>query len=400
MIYFSDFGGVSSPVVRGVPTVDSGSSGTLVWPLPVGATAGDRVVVFFGGYWTFTGGTTGVTLLDDRGGTNWQGRTVTKILDGTDITNGSITTTQTPADHWVAAGVCFVGAAGGVRTWFSSRNSTGATSRSITTDSAPRSGDYAIAFGSGRLNADATSDLGTELDEEHSATKFGVLNGGLRVSNGAVSANFSYGTTPSGDYQSVVVLGGTPSVTLNSSDKHADIALYNGNLTAMKSSGDALRSVRVNTGIAHTGKFYCEFQFLGSASPDSSPFCLVGVSTSSMPLTSYVGHDTNSVGFYQDSGEIYKNLVGTAYGSSWKNGGDRIGIAYDNGKIWARVNGGAWPSGGNPATGTGGYTTGLTGTLYVTLSVHRGTTANHEIRLLPLTGDFIDTPPSGFPALA
>jgi hypothetical protein len=188
-------------------------------------------------------------------------------------------------------------------------------------------------------------------------------------------------------------VGGLPTVTLNPSDKHADITLSAGNLVAQKTTANALRSVRATRGIVHTDSGY--FEMYG-VEIQSSTFILVGVSTSSLAMTDFVGSDANSWGYYQDDGSKYTNNTSSAYGASYPLNTTVIGVAFKNGKLWFAKNN-TWQNSGNPAADTGAAFTGITGTLFPTFSLYLGSSVfPHQIgaRFNPAT--CLYTPPAGF----
>lgn len=184
-----------------------------------------------------------------------------------------------------------------------------------------------------------------------------------------------------------------PVVTLNPSDKHADISLTSGNLIATKVNADALRSVRATRGIDHTENGYFEVLFIEGA--QIAPFALVGVSTTSLATTGFVGGDANGWGYYQDTGEKYTNNTPTAYGTAYETDGDVIGVAFANGKVWFAKNG-TWQNSGDPAAGTGEAFSGITGTIYPTISLYNAAPTAHQVRARFKTADFTQTVPSGF----
>jgi hypothetical protein len=184
-----------------------------------------------------------------------------------------------------------------------------------------------------------------------------------------------------------------PVVTWNPADKHADIGLSGGNMIATKIANDANRSVRATHGKPHTGTGYYEVVLSGGG---ISVFCLVGLSTASMPVAFAPGQDANSWGYYQQTGEKYTNNVLTAYGAGYASG-DVISVAFSNGKVWfARNN--VYQGSGNPAAGTGEAFSGIAGTIFPTVSIYRALapahTATGRFRLL----DFTYSPPAGFSA--
>jgi hypothetical protein len=187
-------------------------------------------------------------------------------------------------------------------------------------------------------------------------------------------------------------------VTLNPSDKDAGITLSGGNLTATKNTAAALKSVRATLGRAHTDNGYFEVYVTDpgtNPSGGAAPFALVGLSTASMPTSIGCGSDANSWGYYEDTGEKFTNNVATAYGTSWKVAADVVQVALNNGKIWFGKNG-TWQNGGNPAAGTGEAFSGLTGTLYPTISLYKAPTNPHIVVARFHPGALAYAPPSGF----
>jgi len=82
----------------------------------------------------------------------------------------------------------------------------------------------------------------------------------------------------------------------------------------------------------------------------------IGLGTSGIDVNNALGmYDDQSQGFQQD-GTVWINGIQTdALGISW-GVGDLVEVAvnYNTGVFWARVNGGAWSKGGDPATNTNG----------------------------------------------
>jgi hypothetical protein len=185
-------------------------------------------------------------------------------------------------------------------------------------------------------------------------------------------------------------------VTLNPSDKHADISLSAGtsapfplNMVATKGNGEASRSVRATLGRAHTDNGYFEVYV---AQGQTSTFMLIGLATSSLALTTFCGADANSWGYYQDTGQKFTNNVGAAMGATWKTNADVVQVVLNNGKIWFGKNN---VYSGNPAAGTGEAYSGLTGTLFPTLSLYRGSAPSHQLGFRAHTTDLTYAPPAG-----
>jgi hypothetical protein len=184
--------------------------------LPAGAAEGCRMVLFAGDGYDSYGPTDSVgnprldwTNLNTALGTNWQGAAWTGLLNSDDIANGYVRYGFNNSYYGVVAGVVFDGPMGGIRTYNHSRNGSGATSRTLssgTSPSTPQTGDYAIAFGSARVNAACSCDILTQLEALNSTDACGVLNGDVLGSTGAISANFTYDAGSVGDYQTIVVV--------------------------------------------------------------------------------------------------------------------------------------------------------------------------------------------------
>jgi hypothetical protein len=209
-IFTLDLGGGSSTgsgsvAVRG-HAIASSSGSSLSLTLPAGSAAGDCVILFTGHGFAPSGNPTGFTQLDYQAGTNWNGGTWIKLLDSADITAGSVSISYGGSFNGVRSCIVFQGTPRLIRAFTSSRNGSGASSRALTTDSTPRSGDYFIGFGSGRANNTVTCDTGSSLRTVSATSASGVLNGGSVGSNGAITATFSYSTTPTGDYQVVLIV--------------------------------------------------------------------------------------------------------------------------------------------------------------------------------------------------
>jgi hypothetical protein len=187
--------------------------------------------------------------------------------------------------------------------------------------------------------------------------------------------------------------GATGPVALNPADKNANIslALSGSNLIAEKVTSDGTVSIRATRGIASTDSGYFEVYVLQGA---VSTFMAVGLSTTSLSTANYAGFDTNSWGYYQDTGQKVTNGVFSAHGTSWKVNGDVVMVAFKNGSLWFGKNG-TWV--GNPAANTGAAFTGITGTLYPTLCPHRGSTApDHRLAFRPHAAVCSYAAPSGF----
>ena len=181
-------------------------------------------------------------------------------------------------------------------------------------------------------------------------------------------------------------------VTWNPSDKSTNITLSAGDLTAQQTGTNTWNgTVRATLGKS-TGKWYWEVLVV-NLNPDNV-FC-GGISNTSAAVTNYCGSNTNSWGYYFD-GTKYTNGSSVAYGSSYGvNAVIGVALDMDNGKVWFAEDN-LWQASGDPAAGTNAAYTGLTGTLYPTISLFRNN-SQATGRFKP--GNQTYAPPSGFSAI-
>jgi hypothetical protein len=141
--------------------------------------------------------------------------------------------------------------------------------------------------------------------------------------------------------------------------------------------------------------FYWEFT---SITQDGAT--LVGIcSTNNSELnkanpTSSFANSANGWG-YQGNGNKQNSGVNTSYGDAWNSGGgDVIGVAVKNGKIWFSKNG-IFQASGDPAAGTNQAFSGISGLVYPVAGINgtHGFIVNFGQR------PFAYTAPSGFKAL-
>jgi hypothetical protein len=173
----------------------------------------------------------------------------------------------------------------------------------------------------------------------------------------------------------------------NPSDKEASLILSNGNLTVTQPGSSGWRSVRSTESVS-SGKHYWEIEIDDAQGGDT----LVGVGTSSFSLSSYVGSDANSYGWY-GSGTKYTGASSYPYAPTYTTG-DIVGIALDldNGKIWFSKNG-SWT--GDPVAGTGEAFSGLSGEFYAAVSLYN---ANKILTANFGTSGLTYSAPTGFTA--
>jgi hypothetical protein len=152
--------------------------------------------------------------------------------------------------------------------------------------------------------------------------------------------------------------------TFNPSDKSADITLSGGNLTATV-GGSGYDSVRTTQGLS-SGKWYWEFKYTTVSTADA----MWGIANSTMSLNNYVGLDANGWGNYMPTGNKLFNGTNVAYGTAQAvNDTLMVALDMDNGKIWYGKNC-TWFNSGDPTAGTNpAFSSGITGTMYPTLSL-------------------------------
>lgn len=192
--------------------------------------------------------------------------------------------------------------------------------------------------------------------------------------------------------------GGGGGVTWNPADKSSDIALSGGDLIATKINSDGVEAVRATTGIS-SGARYFEV-VVDVAGAGSGEFILIGIANSTFPITGGPGQDTDSHGYYQDTGQKYFNNVLSAFGATYKTDGDVIGVAYDAtaGKLWWSKNG-VWQGSGDPDTGTNEAFSGITGTQYPCVSLYRSSGGvQQQVTGHFAAADLVYSPPTGFVA--
>lgn len=115
--------------------------------------------------------------------------------------------------------------------------------------------------------------------------------------------------------------GAGTAVTWNPADKHADVALTNGDLTATAGSND--RGVRATVSKT-SGKWYWEIT-TGIVLPS---YTTAGVATASAALNNVVGADANGWGIQGFDGKKMTALTPAAYSTAF-SAPDTIGVALD-----------------------------------------------------------------------
>jgi hypothetical protein len=177
--------------------------------IPVGAQAGDSCFICVEHGWGATA-PAGWNAFNNSTGSNINGACFQKHLTAADITASSVTVSFAGTYYGAVSIAVFQGSTGGARTWTFTRNSAGSTSRAVTTDTTPETGDYALYFGSTRGNTACSVDKGASLQASSNANPSACLSAGTLASDGAVTATFSYGVAGTGDYEGVLIVAPSP----------------------------------------------------------------------------------------------------------------------------------------------------------------------------------------------
>lgn len=150
------------------------------------------------------------------------------------------------------------------------------------------------------------------------------------------------------------ILPALNTLSLNASDKDADVALSNNNYSYVASNAGSVRDVPALFG----DRYYFEVQ---ATAIDGAQQHYVGVANASAGIGSVAGNDNNSIG-YRANGQSYYGGALSAYGTAWA-ANDYIGIAIDartaasgctraHFRVYFRRNG-TWQASSDPATEAG-----------------------------------------------
>jgi hypothetical protein len=192
-------------IIRGSALYVASTGASRTVALPAGSQAGDCLYVFTGSSWG-ANLISGFTSVDNQTGANWSGRVQSKVLTADDITAGTVTVTFGGSHGNTILLVTLVGNPVLI-TLAGSRNSAGAATRTVATDSSPKTGYLAILFGSSRVSSGAGSiTVGTALQASQVTTDaLGVANKHAAAADGVISADFNYSVAGAGDYQAIGV---------------------------------------------------------------------------------------------------------------------------------------------------------------------------------------------------
>ncbi len=181
----------------------------------------------------------------------------------------------------------------------------------------------------------------------------------------------------------------------NPNDKGSNITVTNKNLTAIgNGSWHTIRTTIAKT----SGKYYCEMIPNNS---NNGEYCIVGVAGPDASLTSYIGNNNYSWGWWGKSGQptYYHNASPSNHIYSFTNNDVlMIAIDIDNHKLWFGKNG-TWNGSpaGDPANGLYAVYSDLDVASYYFAASLQYTNSSMMINCGQIP--FVYTPPSGFSAL-
>jgi hypothetical protein len=174
--------------------------------------------------------------------------------------------------------------------------------------------------------------------------------------------------------------------------------LSNANLTHAETAAAGTGNYLSTMAIApNSGKFYFEIT-ANVLMPTSFYYPVMGlfpVGSEAASVVGFAGYAIQGIGYYS-SGAYYINAGTLGTGTAISAGQTRC-FAYDSatGKLWARINGGAWENSGNPVTGTNPFATLNSTYSYYPCAANYTSTSTINYGQQP----FLYTPPSGFSSL-
>jgi hypothetical protein len=147
--------------------------------------------------------------------------------------------------------------------------------------------------------------------------------------------------------------------TFNPAQTAATITLSNGNLTATANSNSGAANTR-SISCHSTGKFYAEFT-IGTSTGGGT----LGIGIADNGELSWLGSGTHSVAMYDGGQVYYADATTTTYNSFAATNIVSMAVDVGGGLEWWRVGSGNWNNSGsaNPATGAGGFSATLSGTI-------------------------------------
>lgn len=208
---FCVFTALGNPTVRGQAIVNSSASPAVI-SFPSGTAIGDLVSVVAN---NGNGMLTPAGWSIDYGGTfaHMGIIVIHKTMTSGDISTGSVSIS--PSGGGLTQGVysivSFVGnTQTGLREVDQLFDSTGGSTRTISTSSAVRSSDYAIYVGATQANSTVTVNVGSLVGQVAASNISGALYSG-NASAGVNSATFSYATVGTVDFQVIIIVAASGS---------------------------------------------------------------------------------------------------------------------------------------------------------------------------------------------
>jgi len=205
-------GGRRVPSALAAPTIRCHTS--QIWSgstitLPSCATAGDVVIIFSGTPNSYAPRPSGWADLNTTGGTQWNGSTIEKVINSTDVTAGSVTW-PSPFNPSVAFVVEMIGNGFTIGTFtFDHTTTTSPTTVNTPTNGPVSNGYLVLWFGSYRSAAAApTINLGTTIETQSSGSfAAGVLSDQAITSSATtLTPTFTFGAYNSVGYYTASIL--------------------------------------------------------------------------------------------------------------------------------------------------------------------------------------------------
>lgn len=197
--------GAPNPSVRGTAIVASTSNPVFIaWP--TGTITGDIAFVLAANENNIFNISGWINAADN--GSQVSGFWAYKTLTSGDITAGGVSVTPNGTFPGNYSLTIIIGGTASVREIVHTRNSSGATSRTVTTSSAVAAGDLAILFGSTRVSTTPSISPGTQQGSPVNNGMSGVLNTYAVTAGGALTGTFTYPSAGAGDFQIIVIVQG------------------------------------------------------------------------------------------------------------------------------------------------------------------------------------------------
>jgi hypothetical protein len=196
--------GAPNPIVRS-SSISYISTNPVVLSFPGGTVAGDIAIIIAANeqnVFAVSGWTNGAQNLIP-GSSFWAYKTLTSG----DIATGSVSISHNGTNGTWSLTI-IVGGTASIREVDNGGHGTGVTSASLATTSAVSAGDLLLIFGATRAATTTGITPGTQVGTTTAGTISGTLNKYNVLTNGAVTANYTYGAAGLADWEVIVVVQG------------------------------------------------------------------------------------------------------------------------------------------------------------------------------------------------